>query len=319
VEEKMSSEKGGSKADTLVKAVLVFCISLLSFSVGTYVGKQVSDSDHRRLALEGEFKADRSVASTDENADEKISEQEVESLTEEFINKEKNEREPAAANEHGEAHGKPVTKEEHGHAAAAPKAAEGHAEEAPAADGYKAYNRGAKKEEAPAKHEDKKEAHEAPAKAAPKSAAHEPEHGEEHAPAAAAPKHEAPAKKEAAHEPAHSPSAAAEKVSHDEAPSDGMKEERKPSSALPSVASSAIGKYTVQVASYADEKEAQGHAAGLKGKGWNAFYLSANVNGRTWYRVLVGLFNNSKSANDFRAQFMKEANTKSAIVQKIVQ
>lgn len=326
----MSSEKGSSKADTLVKAVLVLFISLLSFSVGTFVGKQVSDSDHRRLALEGEFKADRSVASTDENADEKISDQEVESLTEEFINKEKNEREPAAAEGHGDAHGeKPAAKDAHGKAdahAAAPKAAEGHgdAHEAPAAaEGYKAYQRGGKKEDAhaPAK---KEEAHEAPAKPAAKAAAHEPEHEDHggHAPAAA-PKHEAPAK-EAAHAPAHGapapkPSAAAEKVSHDEAPSDGEKEARKPSSALPSVASSAIGKYTVQVASYADEKEAQGHAAGLKGKGWNAFYLSANVNGKTWYRVLVGLFNNSKSAGDFRAQFMKESNTKSAIVQKIVQ
>src|ERR1700679_2047697 len=90
----MSSEKGGSKADTLVKVVLVFFISLLSFSVGTFVGKQVSDSDHRRMALEGEYKTDRQVASTEAKPDgdatsEKISEKEVESLTEEFVNKEK--------------------------------------------------------------------------------------------------------------------------------------------------------------------------------------------------------------------------------------
>ena len=49
----MSAAKGNSKADTLVKVVLVFFISLLSFSVGTFVGKQVSDSHHRRMALEG--------------------------------------------------------------------------------------------------------------------------------------------------------------------------------------------------------------------------------------------------------------------------
>src|SRR5579862_7710848 len=90
----MSSEKGSSKADTLVKVVLVFFISLLSFSVGTFVGKQVSDSDHRRMALEGEYKGERQVASTGEKADgaeasDKISEKEVESLTEEFVNKEK--------------------------------------------------------------------------------------------------------------------------------------------------------------------------------------------------------------------------------------
>lgn len=283
----MSAEKGSSKADTLVKVVLVFFISLLSFSVGTYVGKQVSDSDHRRMALEGEFKGDRSVASVDEHgdehADEKITEQEVESLTEEFVNKEKSAREPAEAKAHGapDAHAPPAA-----HAAPA----------AQAADGYKEYKRGSPKA-GESEHAAKPAAHGKPAA-----------HDDHAAP---------PAAKPAAATP--TPSKAAEKVSHDEAPTDGMKEERKPSSALPSVASSAIGKYTVQVSSYADEKEAKDHAATLKGKGYNAFYLPANVNGRTWFRVLVGLFNNSKAAGDFRAQFMKEANTKSAIVQKIVQ
>ena len=102
----MSAAKGNSKADTLVKVVLVFFISLLSFSVGTFVGKQVSDSDHRRMALEGEYKVDRQVASADGEDSEKISEKEVESLTEEFVNKEKvvagHEDKPADA--HGEKH-----------------------------------------------------------------------------------------------------------------------------------------------------------------------------------------------------------------------
>ena len=304
----MSAQKGSSKADTLVKVVLVFFISLLSFSVGTYVGKQVSDSDHRRMALEGEFKGDRSVASAgehgDEHADEKITEQEVESLTEEFVNKEKSAREPAEAAGHG-AHG--TADAGHDKAPAAPAAQAGHAE-----DGYKEYKRGGAKGHDPAK----AGAH-APKAHAPKAHADDAYAKDAHAKPAAKEAHGAkPTATEA--KPA-APSKAAQKVSHDEAPTDGMKEERKPSSALPSVASSAIGKYTVQVASYADEKEAKGHAAGLKGKGYNAFYLPANVNGRTWFRVLVGLFNNSKSAGDFRGQFMKEANTKSAIVQKIVQ
>src|SRR4051812_11442321 len=96
----MSADKGGSKADTLVKVALVFFISLLSFSVGTFVGKQVSDSDHRRTALEGEYKTERGVASVDgketESGD-KISEKDVESLTEEFVNKEKASGEEVAA------------------------------------------------------------------------------------------------------------------------------------------------------------------------------------------------------------------------------
>ena len=270
----MSAEKGSSKTDTLVKVVLVFFISLLSFSVGTFVGKQVSDSDHRRVALEGETHGARDVASADGHGaaeGEKITEKEIDSLTEEFVNKEKSDREPAS--------------DEH----AAAGAEDGHATEAAAdAQGYKSYSRGAKAEKpAPA------DAHAAPAK---------------------------PAEKSAAHAPAHDATAAvAEKVAKDKAPSDGMKEERKPAAALPSVASSAVGKYTVQVASYADEKEAKAGAADLKGKGWAAFYLSANVSGKTWYRVLVGLFDNNKSATEMRAQYLKDTGSKTAIVQKIVQ
>lgn len=37
-----------SEADFLVKVVLVLFISLLSFSLGTFIGKQVSDADHER-------------------------------------------------------------------------------------------------------------------------------------------------------------------------------------------------------------------------------------------------------------------------------
>jgi cell division septation protein DedD len=260
----MSAEKGSSKADTLVKVVLVFFISLLSFSVGTFVGKQVSDSDHRRLALEGEYKAERNVASSDEKAEpseEAITDKEVENLTEEFVNKEKS-REPAAADED-------QAKDEH--AAVAPEHAE--------ANGYKSYSRDKNPKEAKAEH-------------APET----PEH----------------AKGDAPH-------AAAQKIAASKAPSDGKAEERKPTATLPAVASSAVGKYTVQVASYQTEEEAKNHAATLKGKGWNAFYLPATIQGKPWYRVSVGLFNNDKSAREFRAQFMKESGSKSTLVQKIVQ
>ena len=293
----MSSEKGSSKADTLVKVVLVFFISLLSFSVGTFVGKQVSDADHRRMALEGEYKADRSIASTDEHKEEvadagdKITEKEVESLTEEFVNKEKG-REPAEAghdehaakaSEHGAA--AHAAKDEHAAAPAEEHKAEAaeHKEEG----GYKAYGRKTAgtehKEEAKVAKTEAKSVHET-----------------------AAAKHDAPAK-------------IADKVAAGKAPTDGKKEERKPQSVLPSVASSAVGKYTVQVASYADESEAKTQVGDMRTKGLNAFVLPAQVNGKTWFRVLVGLFNNVKSADEYRAQLMKDAGTKAAIVQKIVQ
>jgi septal ring-binding cell division protein DamX len=287
----MAAEKGSSKADTLVKVVLVFFISLLSFSVGTFVGKQVSDSDHRRMALEGEYKADRSVASTGGSdtveASDKITEKEVESLTEEFVNKEKSAGGDEVAEE---------AKGEH-----AEKASEKGSVEKAEATGYKSYNRATAKV-ADAKGETKPETA-APEKAKPAEKA-KPGKAKTAPPTTKA---------------ADATGAAAEKVAEGKAPSDGKAEDRKPSSALPSVASSAVGKYTVQVASYADEKEAKTHAADLKGKGWNSFYFAATVSGRTWYRVSVGLFNNQKSANEFRAQFMKDANTKAALVQKIIQ
>jgi len=296
----MSSEKGSSKADTLVKVVLVFFISLLSFSVGTFVGKQVSDADHRRMALEGEYKADRSIASTDEHKEEvadggdKITEKEVESLTEEFVNKEKG-REPAEAahGEHVAPTGEHAAKDEHAEAADDHKTeAVEHKEEG----GYKTYQ-GRKTAGAEHKKEEPK-AHETAAKANKETAAHE------------APK---------AHDAHDATAKVAEKVAAGKAPTDGKKEERKPQSVLPSVASSAVGKYTVQVASYADEGEAKTHVGDMRTKGLNAFVLPAQVNGKTWFRVLVGLFNNVKSADEYRAQLMKDSGTKAAIVQKIVQ
>jgi septal ring-binding cell division protein DamX len=42
----------GSGTDTVVKIVLVFFISLLSFSIGTFVGKKFSDNQHRMTAME---------------------------------------------------------------------------------------------------------------------------------------------------------------------------------------------------------------------------------------------------------------------------
>ena len=86
----MLNQNGGAKTDTMVKLSLVFFISLLSFSVGTFVGKQVSDSDKRRMALENEYskeKPARTVAATDSEATEKkaLSEDEIEQLSQEFV------------------------------------------------------------------------------------------------------------------------------------------------------------------------------------------------------------------------------------------
>ena len=86
----MLNQNGGAKTDTVVKLSLVFFISLLSFSVGTFVGKQVSDSDKRRMALEQEYNKEepaRTVAAADveEGSQKGLSEDEIDQLSQEFV------------------------------------------------------------------------------------------------------------------------------------------------------------------------------------------------------------------------------------------
>lgn len=259
------NQSGASRTDTIVKVMLVLFISLLSFSVGTFVGKQVSDSDHRRMALEGG--SEREVAS-DEG---RVSEKDVESLADEFVKSDEEEK------------GKQ----------------EGEKSEAKNEDGYKTFGKG--EDHASAEKELKKEEK--------WESKEKPEHGSTE-------KHEMSKVAKMQEDGTHK---AAEKVAENEAPTDGKSEARKPAATLPGVAGSTIGKFTVQVASYATEDEAKGHASQLKNKGWNAFYIPAAINGKTWYRVSVGLFNNANAAKAFRTDFVKESNTKTAIVQKIVE
>lgn len=258
----MAKKASGSSADTIIKLVLIFFISLLSFSVGTFVGKQVSDADYRKAAIEGDYdhfhagvdKADKS----DENA---LTDEDIASLTEEFVNTEKRELASADAK-----------------TADTTKSVETPVQETA---GYKQYGKAVPSEETKQR-----------AMAQQK-----------------APTDKAPASVETA----------AARVAGGKAPMADKKEERKPTSVLPSVATSSVGKYTVQVASYADEAEAKAHSAKLKTKGWNAFYIPAEIKGRTWYRVSVGLFSTTASAEKFKAELVKEANISSAYVQKIVQ
>lgn len=294
----MLNQRGASKSGTLIKMtqalVLLLFVSLLAFSAGTFIGKKVSDSEHRRAQLEGDY---RGVASAEggehgstqghEGSEENLSEDDIASLTDEFVTKGKEEAtaEHAAHGENAK-HGEEPARE----VASAPEAS----------GGYKKF--GDKNKTAAAAHAAEPEAKAAPT-AHEEPAAHE-------APAAKKP---APGKSTAA-----APSPAATRVAEGHAPAADAKEERKPMSVLPSIAATSVGKYTVQVASYPDETEAKNHAATLKGKGWNSFYIPAEVQGKTWYRVSVGLFTNAKSAGDFRKEFQKESASATAIVQKIV-
>ncbi len=227
----------GSKTDTAVKLVLIFFISLLSFSVGTFVGKQVSDADHRRASLEVETdtmeNTEREIASVEAEPDDgAISDEEVASLTREFMEAEKTMESESASLEEAVAQ------------------LENEADEAPAKDKVEK---------------------------------------------------------------------AATRVADNKAPAKDKPMARKPASTLPvAVAASSVGKYTVQIGSYPTEQEAKAYASEMKEKGYSAFYVPADVKGKTWYRVSIGLYGDTKSANDYKNKLITDKVIKSAIVSKIV-
>lgn len=266
----MANTGAGSKVDAVVKLALISFVVILSFAVGTFVGKQVSDADHRRAELENDYPVDsqRSVASTTEEAavpeSESITDEEIAALRKEFEQTEVKSAPKTTADKHAE--------KDMDHAPETVSVTK---------DGYKKVG---------ASHETKPATKTAPAKHEEAKAEHKPE----------------PVAK------------AAERVALALAPTKDVKAPRVPNTALPSVATSAIGKYTVQVASFASENEAREQVGKLKEKGFGAFYVAADVKGQTWYRVSVGLFADQNSAMDYRKEILDSKSVSSAIVQKIV-
>lgn len=241
----MAVERYGSKTDVVVKLVLVFFVCLLSFSIGTFVGKKFSDNQHKIAKFEPEA-AERSVASEgDEKSRAAMSDEEFAKLAEEFVaddekqagNETAKDRAPAKADEHAkDAMVKPATA-------------------------------------------DKPDAKSPPMKVAEKVALNQ--------------------------KPEVKAAAAA------------TTEERIPKSLPVEIGASAIGKYTVQVGSYANEEEAKKRTEAFKEQTFSAFYVEANINGKSWYRVSLGLFNTQKDAENYMKDLLERKKVASAIVQKI--
>lgn len=251
----------GAKTDVIVKMVLVFFISLLSFSIGTFVGKKYSDNQHKLAALEP------GKTTTDHGAT----------------------REIASEGDHG------LTAKEH----EATRTEGGMSDEeiAKLAEEFVADETTAVGGSATASTTTATEGHETTAavtttrsleKAEPLSVAKNIAHGK----------------------PATAPVAEEKKAE---------KDHRVPSSIPKDVGQYSVGKFTVQVGSYAKEEEAQKIAGDLKSKGFSAFYIPATVKGQTWFRVSVGLFATPKEAQDYRSELMDKAKLSSALVQKIIQ
>ena len=278
-----TDSKPDSKADSFVKLAIFLFVTLLSFSIGIFAGKKFSDNQHALSALEPQKAghATREVASTHEDGAKPgaMTDEEIAKLAEEFVADETT----------------PVNTE---HGAAAKDGHDDHAAN---------------------------EGHGAPAAAASAHAAAAP----------AAPAHgtvatKNPAVAASAHAPAqagnHEPSKVAQNVAAGKAPTTApaavnpAKSENRVPSALPKeVGDFNVGKFTVQVAAYAEEGEAQRMASDLKTKGYSAYYIPTKVDGKTWFRVSVGQFSTQKEAQAYRTQFMQKAKVEAAFVQKITQ
>jgi cell division protein FtsN len=301
----MTVERFGSKTDVVVKLVLVFFVCLLSFSIGTFVGKKFSDNQHKMAQFEPS-NSERDVASVHPDGHEgkpqdALTDDEVAKLAEEFVAEEKtgeasHESKPSVDTNSHDSHGTTAAQNEHAEKVAVAAAETNHA--APVA--------------APEHHE---------ATPVTKPAAHaEPAHKKD-----TAPSHENPTTTEHSTE---KPMKAAVKVAHGEAP---VAEKvvgttapaRIPSSLPKELANSAIGKFTVQVASYPTEEDAKKMATELKNQGFSAFFVSAKIKDRaknlekTWYRVSVGLFTTQKEAEAYKADLLARSKVTSAYVQKI--
>jgi cell division protein FtsN len=272
------AERYGSKTDVAVKLILVFFISLLSFSIGTFVGKKFSDNQHKISQLENPDKQDKTEAgdndrdvasvqaSTEVKPSEALNDEEIKKLAEEFVSDDEGKKHEEAA---GAPHENVGEKKEEGKTQTEAKPTE-------AAAAIKEVS----KEVVTSAKKQVSEADKKPSEAATRAVAGEtPEQAE------------------------------VMKVT--------TPKNRVPQSLPKELASSAVGKFTVQVGSYPNKAEAEKTTASLKTKGFNAFYVDAKVKSQTWYRVNVGIFATEKEASTYKSDLLARSKVSSAIVQKI--
>lgn len=279
----LSNRRGASSWDIVLKVLSITLVSLLAFSSGVWFGKKLSDSDHQRQALEGDFskasaQASHSSKSHDQDDADALTEQDVAQMADQALETAKSEMAPTA------------------HSAATA----GHASDSTSSTSH------AKKTEAV--HSEAQATREvastsAPTAPLPKKATTE---------TAAAPAQQRPDLSAAAK--------AAQRVAHNAAPV-GV-EAPPPASRIPSSLPKTVGvsndvEFTVQVASYPTAQGAKEHVDELVKKGFPAFPVEAQINGRTWFRVSVGSFKSFNEAQRYRAQLIKQTDLPSAIVQKI--
>ncbi len=339
VDHSSGSQGPGAKTDAVVKLVLIFFISLLSFSVGTFVGKKFSDNQHQLSQMEpggsakheSEKETEASSHSTEKEINSKASEtasapehgtksgheevgqgvlpkteglsdEEIAKLAEEFVADDKEPSKAAEGGHSASAHGESAAKEAgHGEAHGESAAKEAGHGEAHGDSGHHGAQHKVVEKNASSGHEKNESKHSG--KVTKSEKAEKLENAESGA----------------------EPSTVAKRLSEDgkaasdekNVKKDKSHEERIPTSLPKNPAQFNVGKFTIQVASYAKEIEAQKLAGDLKGKGFSAYYVPAQIKGATWYRVSVGQFATVNEANEFKTDFIEKSKIQSAIVTKI--
>jgi general secretion pathway protein D len=74
----------------------------------------------------------------------------------------------------------------------------------------------------------------------------------------------------------------------------------RPTISKPAEASSSKARWTLQIASVAERSAADTIVADLRGRGYEAYVVAAEVSGKTWHRVRVGQFSEVAAANSFK-------------------
>lgn len=72
--------------------------------------------------------------------------------------------------------------------------------------------------------------------------------------------------------------------------------------------------YTIQVASYINEKDAVSHVEELKLQEKDVLYFPAFVRGQVWFKVCVGKFSKKDKAEEYRKTFVKRMDEPFAVV-----
>lgn len=309
----MKVENADSKTDVFVKISLFFFVSLLSFSIGIFVGKKFSDNQHKLALLEPSKKSDihsGSQASTSSShqssedpttksvATDEMTEEEIAKLAEEFVEDEA----PLPVAKKIEISEKDTNHDEHKSDVTSSKTTAATSEKSSASlDHTGATHHETSNNES---------------KTVGRSTASIPTTVKEKAMASAT------------HNTTSTPNEvdplkeAIKQVADNKLPEAVSKNEKvanKTGGSLPEKLNyDSLGKYTIQVGSYAKEEDAAKAAEDLKKKGYAAFYVTAKVKDQSWFRVSIGLFATQKEAVEYKKTLIDNKSVQSAIIQKIV-